>query len=68
MAVTTKARDQAAPEAGRPAWLTALDGLCQPCADAEFYGTRKRHEGCEHGDCQCTFVIPDVWPPGTWGA
>jgi hypothetical protein len=27
----------------------ALDGLCRPCADAEFYGTRKRHEGCERG-------------------
>jgi hypothetical protein len=52
----------------RPAWLVALDGLCRPCADAEFYGVRKRHEGCERGACRCTFVIPGVWPAGTWGA
>ena len=52
----------------RPAWLVALDGLCRPCADAEFYGVRKRHEGCERGTCRCTFVIPDVWPAGTWPA
>src|ERR1039458_298790 len=29
----------------RPPWLVALDGLCTPCADAEFYGVRKRHAG-----------------------
>jgi len=52
----------------RPAWLAALDGLCRPCADAEFYGTRMRHARCEHGGCRCTYVIPDVWPPGTWPA
>ena len=52
----------------RPAWLVALDGLCRPCADAEFYGTRKRHARCEHGDCCCAYVIPDVWPSGTWPA
>lgn len=51
-----------------PAWLTALDGLCQPCADAEFYGTRMRHAGCEHGECQCRFTVPPVWPAGTWPA
>jgi hypothetical protein len=49
-----------------PAWLAALDGLCRPCADAEFYGLRKHHANCERGDCRCTFVIPAVWPPGTW--
>jgi hypothetical protein len=59
--VTTAARE-------RPAWLTALDGLCTPCADAEFYGVRKRHAGCEHGDCRCQFTVPAQWPAGTWPA
>jgi hypothetical protein len=52
----------------RPAWLTALDGLCLPCADAEFYGTRIRHAECEYGGCSCQFTIPAEWPAGTWGA
>jgi hypothetical protein len=52
----------------KPAWLAALDGLCTPCADAEFYGTRIRHADCEHGSCACAFEIPAVWPAGTWGA
>lgn len=52
----------------RPAWLTALDGLCLPCAHAEFYGTRIRHAECERGDCRCQFTVPDEWPAGTWGA
>lgn len=52
----------------RPAWLTALDGLCLPCSDAEFYGVAKRHAGCEHGGCQCRFTVPPVWPAGTWAA
>jgi len=64
----TEAGAPAEPARQRPAWLTALDGLCLPCSDAEFYGTRKRHGSCEHGDCQCHYVIPDVWPAGTWGA
>lgn len=67
MAVASQTCEPAAPANARPAWLSALDGLCCPCADAEFYGVRKRHEGCERGDCRCTYVIPDVWPPGTWG-
>jgi hypothetical protein len=50
----------------KPAWLAALDGLCQPCADARFYGLRKWHDHCQHGDCACTYVIPIVWPAGTW--
>ncbi len=57
-------RHKATPE--RPAWLAALDGLCTPCADAQFYGLRMRHASCEHGDCTCTYEIPVVWPPGTW--
>jgi hypothetical protein len=52
----------------RPAWLVALDGMCTPCADAEFYGVRKRHAGCEHGDCRCQFTVPAQWPAGTWPA
>jgi hypothetical protein len=52
----------------KPAWLAALDGLCTPCADAEFYGTRIRHAVCEHGPCACGYEIPAVWPAGTWGA
>lgn len=52
----------------KPAWLAALDGLCQPCADAEFYGVRKRHAGCQHGNCACAYAIPDVWPAGSWPA
>lgn len=40
----------------KPAWLAALDGLCLPCSDAEFYGVRKKHEGCEGGDCRCQYV------------
>jgi hypothetical protein len=52
----------------RPAWLVALDGLCRPCADAEFYGVRKQHTACERGGCRCAYVIPEVWPAGTWGA
>lgn len=52
----------------KPAWLAALDGLCRPCADAEFYGTRIRHADCEHGGCACTFEIPAAWPAGTWAA
>jgi hypothetical protein len=52
----------------RPAWLTALDGLCMPCSDAEFYGLRMKHAQCERGDCRCAYVIPDVWPAGTWPA
>jgi hypothetical protein len=52
----------------RPAWLTALDGLCQPCSDAEFYGTRMRHASCERGGCQCQFTVPPAWPAGTWPA
>jgi len=52
----------------KPAWLAALDGLCRPCADAEFYGVRKRHAGCERGGCQCQFTVPSVWPAGTWAA
>ena len=50
----------------KPAWLAALDGLCRPCADAEFYGLRMRHADCEHGGCRCGYVIPDAWAPGTW--
>jgi hypothetical protein len=65
----TEARRPAGPEQReKPAWLAALDGLCQPCADAWFYGTRKRHADCEHGDCECQYVIPGLWPAGTWGA
>jgi hypothetical protein len=52
----------------RPAWLVALDGLCLPCADAEFYGVRKRHAECERGECRCQFTVPSAWPPGTWAA
>lgn len=68
MAVAAQTREQSASADERPAWLSVLDGLCQPCADAEFYGVRKRHEGCVRGDCICMYVIPDVWPPGTWAA
>jgi hypothetical protein len=49
-----------------PRWLTVLDGLCRPCADAEFYGLRVEHRACLGGDCRCTYVIPDNDPPGTW--
>lgn len=49
-----------------PDWLLALQGLCTPCADAEFYGLRMRHANCQHGDCACTYVIPETWPAGTW--
>lgn len=56
------------PERPEPEWLAALDGLCLPCSDAEFYGVRMNHASCERGDCRCTYVIPDVWPAGTWGA
>ena len=52
----------------KPPWLAALDGLCLPCADAEFYGLRKHHAACHHGNCRCTYVVPAVWPPGTWPA
>jgi hypothetical protein len=65
---TTAVRQPREPAAEKPAWLAALDGLCQPCADAEFYGTRRRHADCEHGDCECQYVIPAVWPAGTWAA
>jgi hypothetical protein len=68
MAVTAPAPPREAASTERPAWLVRLDGLCRPCADAEFYGTRIRHEACERGDCQCTFTIPAVWPSGTWKA
>lgn len=66
MAETQAVREQAATVTGKPPWLAALDGLCQPCADAEFYGLRRQHADCHHGDCQCTYVIPAEWPAGTW--
>lgn len=58
----------ASPPPETPAWLAALDGLCTPCADAEFYGARIRHAGCEHGNCACTYEVPATWPAGTWAA
>jgi len=66
--VTEVRRPGAACPTHPPAWLAALDGLCQPCADAEFYGLRMKHTQCEHGDCTCAYVIPAEWPPGTWPA
>ena len=68
MAATAAPPREAAQAREKPPWLAALDGLCRPCADAEFYGVRKRHEGCERGGCRCCYVIPGAWPAGTWAA
>jgi hypothetical protein len=68
MAAVTAVRASAVPPRERPAWLVALDGLCPPCKDAEFYGLRMKHAKCERGDCRCTYEIPDMWPAGTWPA
>jgi hypothetical protein len=68
MTAAATARPPAAP-IERPVWLVALDGLCRPCADAEFYGIRMRHARCERGDCQCQVTVsPAECPPGTWPA
>lgn len=67
-ATTQPAPPRQGPPRERPTWLAALDGLCLPCADAEFYGTRMRHTSCERGACQCQFTVPQAWPAGTWPA
>jgi hypothetical protein len=51
-----------------PRSLMALDGLCRPCADAEFYGLRVEHRACAGGSCRCSYVVPAADPPGTWPA
>jgi hypothetical protein len=65
---TTAPEREPAVQRERPAWLVALDGLCGQCKHAEFYGLRMKHAKCERGDCRCAYVIPDVWPAGTWPA